>query len=188
MRLIACLYAAALTGATPALALSPEARATVEAARAGEMEKLVVHDAPKDRLETPFADADGAQATVADWEGKVVVLNFWATWCPPCLKEMPSLDRLAAERSGEDFAVLAISTDRGDAEKPARWFAENGIEHLAMLHDARMALAREAAILGQPTTLILDRQGREVARYQGEAEWDSADAWAVIEAVIAADD
>ena len=188
MRPIACLYAAALLCATPALALSPEARATVEAARAGEMEKLVIHDEPKDRLETVFVDAEGAEATVADWAGKVVVLNFWATWCPPCLKEMPSLDRLAAERSGEDFAVLAISTDRGDPGKPARWFAENGIENLTMHHDARMALAREAAILGQPTTLILDRQGREVARYQGEAEWDSADAWAVVEAVIAADD
>jgi thiol-disulfide isomerase/thioredoxin len=188
MRLIACLYAAALLGATPALALSPEARAAVEAARAGEMEKLVVHEAPKDRLETPFADADGAEATVADWAGKVVVLNFWATWCPPCLKEMPSLDRLAAERSGEDFAVLAISTDRGDPGKPARWFAENGIETLIMHHDPRMAMAREAAILGQPTTLILDRQGREVARYQGEAEWDSDDAWAVVQAVIDADE
>jgi len=188
MRLIACLYAAALTGATPALALSPEARATVEAARAGEMEKLVVHAEPKDRLETVFVDAEGAEASVADWAGKVVVLNFWATWCPPCLKEMPSLDRLAAERSGDDFAVLAISTDRGDAQKPTRWFAENGIETLTMHHDARMALAREAAILGQPTTLILDRQGREVARYQGEAEWDSADAWAVVEAVIAANE
>jgi thiol-disulfide isomerase/thioredoxin len=188
MRLIACLYAAALLGATPALALSPEGRAAVEAARVGEMERLVVHAEPKARLETPFVDGEGREVRVADWEGKVVLLNFWATWCPPCLKEMPSLDRLAAQRSSDDFAVLAVSTDRGDAGKPLRWFAENGIEALTMHHDPRTALAREAGILGQPTTIILDRSGREIARYQGEAEWDSPEAWAAIQAVIDADE
>ncbi|MFN3614035.1 MAG: TlpA disulfide reductase family protein [Rubrimonas sp.] len=183
--LTACLYAAALLGATPAAAWGPDAQAAVQAARTGEMEKLIVHDAPRDRLSTPFADGDGVERVIADWEGQVVLVNFWATWCPPCLKEMPALDRLAAERNSDDFAVLTISTDRGDLEKPRRWFAENGIENLPLLHDGRLRLAQEAALLGQPTTLLLDRQGREIARFQGDAEWDSDEAWAVIEAVIA---
>lgn len=184
MRVARWLYTAALLCATPAAAGVADA---LEAAKTGEMEKLVVHDAPRDRLETPFVDGEGRDVSIADFEGRVVLVNFWATWCPPCLKEMPSLDRLAAERSGEQFAVVAISTDRGDAEKPRRWLAENGIEALGLYHDARLRLAQEAALLGQPTTLILDRQGREVARYTGEAHWDGPDAWAAISAVIDAD-
>ena len=181
----ACLYIACLIGATPAAALTPEAAARVQAARAGQMTRLSVHDSPKPRVEQVFHDAEGRERRFADWKGKVVVVNFWATWCPPCLKEMPSLDRLAAALEGGEAEVVAISTDRGDAAKPKKWLADNAITALGFYHDRGIRLATASAILGQPTTLILDRQGREVARFQGDAEWDSADALAVIRAVVA---
>jgi thiol-disulfide isomerase/thioredoxin len=163
------LYGADLSGASPAAALT----------------RLTVHEAPRPAATSVFVGADGSEHRLTDWPGKVVLVNFWATWCPPCLKEMPSIDRLAGAMEGADFEVLAISTDRGDIGKPTRWFAENGIEHLEVLHDPKMTLAREVALLGQPTTLILDRQGREIARYVGEAEWDSPEAKALIEGIIA---
>ena len=187
MRLIHWLYTAALLIASPAAALPPEAVARLEAARAGEMTRLVFHAEPKPRVETAFADAAGAEVSFADWQGQVVFVNFWATWCPPCLKEMPAIDRLAAALDGE-VAVLAVSTDRGDPEKPRRWLEANGIENLPLYHDKGLRLARAAAILGQPTTLILDRQGREIARFQGDAEWDSPDAQAILRAIVEAVD
>ncbi|SEA72720.1 TlpA disulfide reductase family protein [Rubrimonas cliftonensis] len=191
------LYTAALALTTPvallslalagaAQALSEAERGALEAARAGEMTKLNVGDAPKPRFETPFVDGDGAEVRFGDFAGKVVLVNFWATWCPPCLKEMPALDRLAGALEGDDFAVVAISADRGDIDKPRNWLAENDIDHLRLYHDARQALSREAAVVGMPTTLLLDRQGREVARLLGDAEWDGPEARAVIEALMAA--
>ena len=182
----ASLYVAALSGATPAAASAAAQALPAQFGQSGEMARMTVHPEPRARAETAFRNAEGAELRFADYAGKVVLVNFWATWCPPCLKEMPSIDRLAGAMEGRDFEVLAISTDRGDIGKPTRWFAQNGIEHLEVLHDPRMALAREVALLGQPTTLILDRQGREIARFVGEAEWDSPEAKALIEGVIAA--
>jgi thiol-disulfide isomerase/thioredoxin len=184
--LAASLYAAALLGATPAAALSPEARAAVEAARSGAMTRMVVHDAPRAAVAVPFTDGEGAERRLTDWPGKVVFVNFWATWCPPCLKEMPSIDRLSAAMEGADFEVIAISTDRGDIGKPRRWLAENGIRTLELFHDPRFKLAQAAQLLGQPTTLLLDREGREIARFTGDTEWDAPEAQALIRSVIAA--
>ena len=181
----ASLYAAVLLVASPALALSPEGIERLRAAAAGDMARLVVHDAPKPVFDGVFTGPDGAETGFDAWPGKVVLMNFWATWCPPCLKEMPALDRLSAAMEGDDFEVVVISTDRGSPDKPKRWLAENGIETLEFHHDPRMEAARSAGLLGQPTTLILDREGREIARYQGEAEWDAPEAKALIAAVIA---
>lgn len=185
MRLRHWLYTAALLIASPAAALSPEAVARLEVARQGEMARLVFHEAPRNRVDTAFDDASGNPVSFADWQGQVVFVNFWATWCPPCLKEMPAIDRLAAALEGE-MAVLAISTDRGSPDKPRRWLESNGIRNLPLYHDRGMRLAMASAILGQPTTLILDRQGREIARFQGDAEWDSDEAKAMLRAIVEA--
>jgi len=180
------LYIAAMLCATPAAAWTAADAATLEAARTGQMTRLAVHAEARALIETPFFDAEGRERRFADGAGVVQVVNFWATWCPPCLKEMPSLDRLAQALADEEAVVLAVSTDRGDTAKPMKWLADNGIGSLAFHHDRGLRLASAAAILGQPTTLILDRTGREIARFQGEAEWDSEDALAIIRAAIAA--
>jgi thiol-disulfide isomerase/thioredoxin len=182
----AMLYGVIALGANPALAgeLSKDQIATLKEMRNGDMKKLVVHKEARPRIKEAFRDQYGNEVTLADYEGKVVVLNFWATWCPPCRAEMPSIDRLSAEMGGDDVAVLALSTDRFDVERVVAFFEEINVENLRVLQDRKGAVARRAGVLGLPVTVILDRQGREIARVQGEAEWDSADVKAIITRVV----
>jgi len=179
----ATLYAA-LPQAANAGSWGAEDRAALAALATGHMEKLVVHETAKPALEAAFEDGTGEAVALAEFRGRVVLLNFWATWCPPCRAEMPALDRLAGAMEGEDFAVVTLSNDFGGAAKPKMFFEETGIEHLALYVDPTRQIARKAGILGLPVTLLLDRKGREVARLVGDAEWDSAEAKAAIAALI----
>ena len=156
-----------------ALALGANAETRAGEAIDPAFDAMVVHEAPKERIETPFEDAGGRTMTLADFEGEVVVLNVWATWCPPCRKEMPSLDRLAETVAGEDIRVVALSVDRSGVPKVEDFFEEIGVETLEIYVDTANALPREALVRGLPVTMILDRQGREVARLTGDAEWDA---------------
>ncbi len=128
--------------------------------------------------------ADGTLHRLPEWRGKVVLLNLWATWCGPCKAEMPALDRLQAKLGGDAFAVLALSQDRTGPEKPAAFFAAGGIAHLPLYIDAKAEATRALRASGLPTSLILDREGREVARLIGGADWDSPDMAAKIEGFI----
>ena len=190
LALAALLYGAifltANAGATDlgAAELTAADRATLKELRGGDMAKLVVHKAPRDRIDETFRDLYGNPLTLADYSGKVVLLNIWATWCPPCRAEMPSLDRLAGEMEGPDFAVIALSTDRGGVERVARFFADVQIENLKIMLDRSGNFSRRAGVLGLPATLILDRQGREIARLLGDADWDSPEAMAILRRVI----
>ena len=185
LALAALLYGAiGLTANVPAADLTAGDRADVEDLRRGDLAKLVVHDAPKPRVDARFSDAEGNAVSLADFAGKVVLQNFWATWCPPCRAEMPSIDRLAGRMAGDDFAVLAVATDRGGIERPAQFFAEIGVKHLALMHDPGGRMMIRAGVLGLPVTLILDREGREIARLIGDAEWDSPEARALLRRVI----
>ncbi len=131
-------------------------------------------------LET-FAALDGARVRLADFKGRVVLLNFWATWCAPCILEMPSLDRLQATLGDPGLAVLAVSIDRGGA-KVIRPFAERlELEHLGLYHDDKGALFRAFGVTGLPTTFLIDRRGQIVGAYPGAAEWDGPEARALIE-------
>jgi thiol-disulfide isomerase/thioredoxin len=177
--------AADLTGGVARIiAFSDADRAELKQMRSGDMSKLIVHDLPLPRIEAAFDDSNGNPVRFADYAGKVVLLNFWATWCPPCRAEMPSIDRLAGDMAGDDFAVIALSSDRGGADRPTRFFQEIGIKNLDVMLDSSRKVAREAGILGLPVTLILDRQGREIARLIGDAEWDSPEAKALLGRVI----
>ena len=184
--LAAVLYVVFALGANPVAAddLSADDRAALETLRTGDMRKLVVHDEARARIDETFRDQHGNAVTLADYEGKIVVLNFWATWCPPCRAEMPSIDRLAGSMTGPDLEVLALSTDRFDVERVVEFFDETGVENLRVLQDRRGAVARKAGALGLPITLLLDRQGREVARLTGDAEWDSAAVKAILTRLI----
>ena len=132
----------------------------------------------------PFFDRDGAPVTFEDYSGKVVLVNFWATWCAPCVAEMPSLDRLESKLGGADFAVLPISQDREGVEKVATWYTRIGIARLPILIDRQGQLARELGLTGLPTSYLLDRQGQIVGKFLGSAEWDSPEMLAFFRTVI----
>lgn len=152
-----------------ALLLSPSLSA------ADAPQKFAVHPVPKSLPEIQFQDSEGKTLTLADFRGKLVLLNIWATWCLPCRYEMPTLDRLQAELGGSDFQVLALSMDRGGLEAITKFYGEVGVTHLAMYLDSSMQAASTLGAVGLPTTLLIDRDGREIGRLVGPAEWDSPD-------------
>lgn len=133
---------------------------------------LTPYATPKPVASVSFQDGSGRQLTLVDFKGKVVLLNVWATWCAPCRKEMPTLDRLQAQLGGKDFEVVALSIDRGGPGVVRKFFSDIGIRALALYVDPSMDAMSKLAIIGVPTTLLIDRTGREVARHTGEAEWD----------------
>ena len=157
----------------------------LEPLRQGDMRKLVVTDPAVAVPEVVLLDDKGAERSLAEWRGKVLVVNFWATWCVACRVEMPSLDRLQAAMGSDDFQVLTIASGRNAMPKIVEFFAEAGVTQLQILRDERQKLTRPLGILGLPATLILDREGREVARMIGDAEWDGAEAQALLAALVA---
>lgn len=177
----AVLYMAAALGANTATAGDV---AALEAMRDGTMKKLVFQAEPQPASEVPFTDVDGVEYKLSDWNGKYVLVNFWATWCAPCRHEMPSLDALQRELGGESFEVVTIATGKNSIEGINRFFTDEGIESLPILLDPKQKLARDMAVLGLPITVILDPQGLEIARLRGDADWNSESAKAIISALI----
>lgn len=135
---------------------------------------------PLDLAAISFEDANGATRSLADFKGKTVLLNLWATWCGPCRKEMPSLDRLQKEMGSDTFEVVALSLDRAGREAAAKFFADIKVEHLKLYIDSTMKAGNALRALGMPTTLLIDKDGREVGRLPGPAEWDTPAAKAII--------
>lgn len=119
-----------------------------------------------------FRDGAGRTVSLADFRGRVVVLNLWATWCGPCLREMPSLDRLQEALGGEGLAVVAVSTDRGPVSDLRAFFQGQRLTHLPLYHDRAGDLARALRLDGLPTTHVLDRDGRLLATHKGYLAWD----------------
>lgn len=155
--------------------------------RAGDMRKLIVHSTPMPGSEVPFLGTDGADMTLATYEGKYIVLNFWATWCAPCRAEMPHLAALQTEFAGDAFEVVTIATGRNPRQAMEAFFDEIDVDNLPLHTDARQNLARSMGVLGLPVTVILDPTGNEIARLQGDADWYSESARAIIAALIAQD-
>jgi thiol-disulfide isomerase/thioredoxin len=141
---------------------------------------------PKPVPELTFEDAAGNPVTLEDFRGRVVVLNLWATWCGPCRKEMPSLDRLEAEHGPEGLSVVALSLDRGDEGQIQAFYDEVGIQTLKIYRDPSSAASRVLGAFGLPTTVVFDQEGREVGRVLGPAEWDSDEAVATLRALLLA--
>jgi len=179
--LVAFLYLALLAFASPALADLEAA----QAARAGDMKKLVFHATPKPAGVTPFDLADGAgQAQLTDYQGKLVLLNFWATWCAPCRKEMPYFSELQAEFGGPQFEVLTIATGRNSPQGIVKFFDEIGVSNLPRHQDPKQKLAAEMGVFGLPITVLLNAEGQEIARLRGDADWSSDSAKAIIRALL----
>lgn len=146
----------------------------------GEVQAFLSHAEPQPLPEIAFQGPEGERRTLADWRERVVLLNFWAVWCAPCLKEMPALDRLQAKLGQERFEVVAISIDRGDGAGPRAFFERLELRHLRLYRDPTNQSSRALKLRGLPTTLLIDHQGRELGRLEGGADWDSAEAEALI--------
>jgi thiol-disulfide isomerase/thioredoxin len=131
-----------------------------------------------------FDDVNGARKSLADWNGRFVLLNVWATWCVPCREEMPSLQALQKEKGSDAFEVVPVSIDLGTADKPKKFYAENNLSGLGFFHDGTMgvfnALKKESLAFGMPATMLIDRQGCVLGSLNGPADWASADAKALV--------
>jgi thiol-disulfide isomerase/thioredoxin len=165
------------------LAAALTAAAWTTAAMAQEGKKFVMHAAPKPVAAIQFEDAQGKTRSLSDFRGKVVLLNIWATWCVPCRKEMPALDRLQTLFETRDLEVLPLSIDRGGLDVVRKFYTEVGIQKLGLYRDTSGNATRELGAMGIPTTLLIDREGRELGRLIGPAEWDSPDMVAFIRCV-----
>lgn len=150
----------------------------------GTVQSFAVH-----RARRPVTDAlihvDGmgegpGTLTLGHKEGRLILVNFWATWCGPCRREMPALDRLQAAMGGEDFEVVAINLDRGGIDKARDFLDEIGVEHLALYTDPSNTTARQMGAFGLPITVLIGPDGQEIGRLTGPAEWDAPEAMALI--------
>jgi thiol-disulfide isomerase/thioredoxin len=172
----------------------PACQASVETARRmaplvrGEVAAVSVANAPKSLPPLAFKDGSGAAKTLADWHGRTVLLNLWATWCVPCRKEMPALDALQAKLGAADFEVVSINIDTRDPDKPKDWLKHVGIHTLAYYADNSAKVFQDLKAVGKafgmPTTLLVDPNGCELAILAGPAEWASDDAVKLVTAAL----
>jgi thiol-disulfide isomerase/thioredoxin len=207
MRTSTLIFVAALLGAAAGLAAvygiggllrnagtDPACAGAVEAAKRlsplvrGEVAAFTLAEAPRRLPALSFRDGNGKALTLADFKGRTVLLNLWATWCVPCRKEMPTLDALQRELGGTDFEVLTINLDTRDLEKPKKFLAEISVHSLGFYEDQNLAtfeaLKAAGRVVGLPTTFLIDGQGCELGVLQGPAEWASADALTLLRAAI----
>ena len=176
------------------VAVAPECRPAQETARRiaplvrGEVAALTVAKSPKRLPMLTFQDQNGARRTLADWRGRTVLFNLWATWCVPCRKEMPALDALQAKLGGPSFEVVAVNIDTRDPDKPKAWLKEVGITGLGYFADPTAKVFQDlkeaGKAFGMPTTLLIDAAGCEIATLSGPAEWASDDALQLISAAL----
>jgi thiol-disulfide isomerase/thioredoxin len=145
---------------------------------------LTLLDEPRPMPMLQFTNGEGRKMTLADFRGRVVLLNIWATWCVPCREEMPTLERLQEKLSSDEFEVVVLSIDQGGAAAVQSFYTEIGIHHLDVYIDTSGKVARDLNIIGLPTTLLIDRKGRELARLIGPAVWDGPEIVSVIKSVV----
>lgn len=162
--------------------------ASLAGASSGDVAAFQANLAPRKLPALAFQDGSGNGTSMANWRGKTVLLNLWATWCAPCRKEMPALDALQAEFGGSAFEVVAVNIDTRNLDKPRAWLSDNGITRLAYYADpeARIFqdLKRAGQAVGMPTTLLIDANGCNLGVLHGAADWASADAKRLIKVAL----
>jgi thiol-disulfide isomerase/thioredoxin len=153
----------------------------------GEVAALALASRPKPLPEVRFASPDGTMASLADFKGRTVLFNLWATWCIPCRLEMPALDRLQEKFGGKDFAVVAVNVDTARLDRPKAFLDEAGVKNLTLYTDDKaeivQSLKQAGKVLGLPTTMLIGKDGCELGTLAGPAQWDSKDALALLAAV-----
>ena len=147
----------------------------------GQMKDFKISNRVMSAPRIPFHDAYGNKKVLADFQGKVLLINFWATWCAPCVREIPSIARLHAKKDGKHFKVLPISTDARGADAPLNFLKKINQTDLPIYVDSKMILSRAMGVEILPTTMLVDRRGNIIGRLVGAAEWDSAEALALID-------
>jgi thiol-disulfide isomerase/thioredoxin len=150
----------------------------------GSMTSFVFKKTPEELPEIAFVDGSGAAKTLKDFRGKTVLLNLWATWCAPCREEMPALDRLQKELGSETFEVVALAIDRGGIDAAKKFLDGIKVASLKLYADATTRSGSALRVIGMPTTILIDRDGREVGRLPGPAAWDSGEAKRLVEASL----
>lgn len=156
--------------------------ATAAQLRVGTVKNFVTRAVPKPLPHVQFFDAANNPHAFDEYAGKVILVNFWASWCAPCRREMPSLDRLQADLGSEQFEVVLINLDRSGYDKASAFLEQIEMQHLDSFIDPGNKSARTLGALGLPTTLLLNRKGDEIGRLAGPAEWDAPEAKALIRA------
>jgi thiol-disulfide isomerase/thioredoxin len=153
----------------------------------GEIAALTLASQPKPLPELSFSTPDGAKASLADFKGRTVLFNLWATWCVPCRLEMPALDRLQDKLDAKDFAVVAVNVDTARLDRPKAFLDEIGAKNLTLYADNKAAvvqsLKQAGKVLGLPTTILIGKDGCELGILAGPAQWDSQDALTLFKAI-----
>ena len=174
---------ATLTAAKPS-GDQKEAEATANPASKGKLTAFVSRKTPEALPDIAFQNAAGDRLTLSSFKGRVVLLNLWATWCAPCKEEMPSLDRLQKALGSDTFEVVALSLDRQGTEASRKFLADVKATNLKLYADPTAKQGTALKLIGMPTTILIDKEGRELGRLTGPAEWDSGDAKKLIEAAL----
>ncbi len=171
--------------ALPAASTAAPAAGVTRELAAGAMAAFLVRPERKPVVDLSFQDGEGKPLKISDWKGRVVLVNLWATWCAPCRKEMPDLARLQTELGSKDFEVVAISVDRKGVEASSAFLSETGAGNLKLYVEPTTAILNDLQAIGLPATVLLDRQGNEIGRLLGPADWGSPEAVALIKAALA---
>ena len=175
-------------GANAACAAARPVSARLKPLATGEIAALQVRDAPEILRDLSFSAPDGKPLTLADFRGRTILLNLWATWCAPCRHEMPALDRLQGALGGPDFEVVAVNIDTRNPEKPKQFLDEVKVTRLAHYTDPSARIFQDLKAVGRafgmPTTILIDRNGCELAYLAGPAEWSSPEAFAFVKTAL----
>ena len=175
------LYTCLMLGANAASA----DLAAIAEMREGDMKKLVIHAGPRDVSQTPFETVGGDSGTLADYRGKIVVLNFWATWCAPCKAEMPGLQALQDTLGAEGLEVVTIAFGRHNPMQMKRFWDAAGITSLPLHLDPGTELARAFGVKGLPHSFVLNPAGEVIADLPGEADWAAAETVSLLRSILA---
>jgi thiol-disulfide isomerase/thioredoxin len=176
-----------VTAESPACPGAAELTARLKPLVHGEIAALTLAPRPNPLPELAFDTPDGTKASLADFKGRTVLLNLWATWCVPCRQEMPALDRLQGMLGSKDFAVVAVNIDTARLDRPKTFLHETGVKNLTLYTDNKAGvfetLKEAGKVIGLPATIIIGKDGCEIGTMAGPAQWDSEDALTLLNAI-----